>query len=105
LEEIELGLLQEDAAFAQRIAGGPRLSARRKAALAAATVAGITLVMLFPVNLMLGVAGYLVLVIAGTSLLRQRPMTPADQSPLEAFHRLTAGLFRNTSTVTEPSLD
>jgi hypothetical protein len=105
LEQIEVGLSQEDADFVERIAGGPRLSGRYKAAAAAATIAGIALVLLFSVNLILGVAGYMLLVAAGTSMLRRRPLKPAEVSPLETFHRLSAGLFRNTTTVVESGLD
>lgn len=105
LEQIELGMLQEDAAFAERIADGPRLAAGYKAGLTAIAIAGMALVMLFPLNLGLGLLGYVVLVVAGTSLLRRRPLKPADEPPLEVFHRLTAGLFRNTSTFIEAELD
>ena len=101
LEQIEHEILQEDAEFAQRIAGGPRLSAGYKAGLSAIAVSGIALVMLFPLNLVLGLAGYVVLVASGTSLLRRRPLKPADESPVEVFHRLTASLFRNTTTFVE----
>jgi hypothetical protein len=101
LEELEARIWQEDAAFAQRITSGPRLSARYKAGLAVVALIGIALVMLFPVNLFLGMAGYVILVAAGTNLLRRRPLQPVNQSPLETFHRLTAGLFRNTPTIVE----
>lgn len=105
LEQIEVGLWQEDAVFAEQIAGGPRLSGRYKAGLVAVAVAGVAMVMLFSVNLILGLAGYVVLVAAGTNMLRHRPLKPADQSPLEVFHQLTAGLFRNTATVVKAELD
>ena len=101
LEEIEAGIWQDDAAFAQRITSGPRLPGRYKAGFTVVASTGIALVMLFSVNLVLGMAGYVLLVSAGTSLLRRRPLKPVDQSPLETFHRLTAGLFRNTTTVVE----
>ena len=105
LEQIEVGLSREDADFAKRLAGGPRLSGRYRVGFAAVTMAGIALVMLFSVNLILGVAGYMVLVAACTNMLRHRPLKPADEPPLEVFHRLTAGLFRNTTTVVESGLD
>jgi len=79
VKQIVLGLFQEGAAFAHRIACGPRLSARYKAGLAA--------------------------IAAGTSRLRRRPLKPADESPLEVSHRLTARLFRNTRLVVESNLD
>lgn len=99
LEQIEMGFSQDDAAFAEQIANGPRLSGRYKVGLAAASLVGIALVMMFPMNLAFGVAGYLALVGVGTNLLRRRPVKPADESPLQFFHRLTAGLFENTGTV------
>ena len=105
LEQIEIGTSQEDAAFAERIASGPRLSGRYVVGLTAVGLAGIALVMMFPTNLLFGVAGYLVLVAAGTDALRRRAVKPVDESPLQFFHRLTAGLFVSTTTVVEPSLD
>lgn len=105
LEQISAGVAQDDAAFADRITSGPRLSVRYKAGFAAATLLGTALVMMFSVHLIFGVAGYLVLVAAGTSLLRHRAIKPANESPLEFFHRLTAGLFRNTGATVEPSFD
>lgn len=105
LKQMEIEFSQDDAAFAERIANGPRLSGRYRAVLAAVSLVGISLVMMFPVSLAFGVAGYLVLVGVGTNLLRRRAVKPIDESPLQFFHRLTAGLFENTSTVVEPSLD
>ena len=105
LEQMEVGFWQEDAAFAQHITGGPRLSGRYRAGLAAVITAGVGLVMLFPMNLLLGVAGYALLVAAGTNMLRRRPLKPADQSPLELFHRLTAGLLRDTGNAVEADVD
>jgi len=105
LKQIEAGLSHDDAAFADRISSGPQLSGWFKVGLGIASVAGIALTMMFPMHLYYGVAGYLVLVAVGTSLLRHRPMKPADESPLQCFHRLTAGLFVNTSSATESSLD
>ena len=95
LNEIEANVYESDAAFATRIASGPRLSPLQKAGLAAATIAGIALVMLFPANLVFGLAGYMVLVAVGTTALRNRPIKPAQETPLDFFHRLTAGLFRD----------
>lgn len=105
LEQIELGVSKEDAAFAHRIAAGPRLSRRYKAGFVVVATAGIALMMLFSVNIILGLAGYAILVAACTHMVRRRPLKPIDESPLEVFHRCTAGLFRNTTTVPEPSLD
>lgn len=105
LEQIELGLSEEDAAFAQRMTAGPRLSGRYKAGFAAAVTGGIALVMLFSVNVILSLAGYAILVAACTHMVRRRPLKPVDESPLEVFHRCTAGLFRNTTTLAEPSVD
>ena len=105
LEQIEAGFSHDDAAFADRISSGPQLSGRFKVGLGIASLAGVALTMMFPMHLYFGVAGYLVLVGVGTSLLRRRPMKPADESPLQFFHRLTAGLFVNTSPATESSLD
>ncbi len=105
LEQIEMGFSFEDAAFAELIANGPRLSGRYIAGLAGACFLGIGLLMMFSVHIVFGVAGYLVLVAAGTKTLRRRPLKPADETPLNFFHRLTAGLFANTGTMVEPSLD
>ena len=105
LEQIEHEVFQEDAQFAQHIAGGPRLSTGYKVGLAVVAIAGIVLVMLFPLNLVLGLAGYVVLVVAGTSLLRRRPLKPADESPVEVFHRLTADLFRDTGAFVEAEFE
>ena len=105
LEEIEAGLYETDAAFATRISTGPRLSSVQKAALAAATIAGMALVMLFPATLALGLAGYMVLVAVGTVALRRRPIKPAQESPVEFFHRLTAGLLRDPGTKVEADVD
>jgi hypothetical protein len=105
LQQIEIGFSQDDAVFAEQIAGGPRLSLQYMAMAAAVSLMGVALVMLFPVHLAFGVAGYLILVGVGTSLLRRRPMKPADESPLQFFHRLTAGLFRNTTTAVEANVD
>lgn len=105
LDQIELGFWLEDAEFAQQITAGPRLSRRYRAGLVAVAAAGVFLVMLFSVNLLLSLFGYLLLVATGTSLLRRRPLTPANQSPLEVFHRLTAGLFRDTGPDTGPVVE
>ena len=105
LKEIEAQLHEEDADFAERISGGPRLSSRYKLGMALGIAAGIALLMSFSSGLMFGVAGYLVLVVVGTSLLRRRAIKRAEEPPIEVFHRMTAGLFRNTHPVTEPSLD
>ena len=105
LKEIEAQAHEEDAEFAERIADGPRLSGRYKLGLILGIAAGIALLMSFSSGLLFGLAGYLVLVAVGTNLLRHRALKPVEDSPLELFHRLTAGLFRNTPPVTEPSLD
>ena len=101
LEQIEVGFWMEDADFAKRITEGPRLSGRYKVGFAAAAAAGIALVMLFSVNLVLGLVGYMVLVGACTHMLRRRPIKPVDEPALEIFHRATMGLFRNTNTTVE----
>ena len=105
LSEIEAGLYESDAAFAGRIASGPSLSALQKAGLAAATIAGLGLVMLFPANLVFGLVGYLMLVAVGTTALRRRPLKPAQETPLDFFHRMTAGLFRDPGTRVEADVD
>jgi fatty acid desaturase len=94
LANIEAEFTQTDANFVARMKG-LRLSIWYRILLALAAVAGVGLVMLFTVNMLLGVAGYVVLVAAGTNLLRHRRLTPAERSPLELFHRLTADLFRD----------
>lgn len=105
LEQIAVGVSEEDAAFAARLANGPRLSVRYRLVLATTVLAGLTLVMMFSVNVMFGVVGYGVLTAAGTSLLRHRRFSAITESPLDVFHRITAGLFRNTKATVEPSLD
>ena len=105
LKEIEATAHEEDAAFAERLASGPRLSRRYKLGLILGFAAGIALLMSFSAGLQFGLAGYVVLVAAGTSLMRRRALKPIEESPLEVFHRLTAGLFRNTPATAEPSLD
>ena len=104
LKEIEAAASHDDEAFAERIAEGPSLTLRYKLMTGFVGMVGLALVMMFPANLALGVAGYLVLVAVGTDALRRRPMRPFGETPLQFFHRLTAGLFANT-TVVEPSLD
>lgn len=105
LEQIEKGVSTEDAAFAERMASGPRFSGRYLLGSAAISLAGIALVMMFPANLLFGVVGYLVLVAVGTNALRRRPIRPIDESPLQFFHRLTAGMFVSTETTVESALD
>jgi hypothetical protein len=73
--------------------------------LAAAALGGMAIMMLFPANLAFGVFGYLMMVVAGTVALRNRPVKPAHESPGLFFHRLTFGLFRNTPPVMEPGYD
>ena len=104
LKEIEAAESHDDAAFADRIAEGPSLTLRYRLIAGAVGLVGIILVMMFPTNLAVGVAGYLVLVAVGTDALRRRPVRPFGETPMQFFHRLTAGLFANT-TVVEPSLD
>lgn len=96
LEEIEAELAFNDPAFATRMTEGPTLSVAYRLWLGFATAAGVFLVMLFATHFLFAVAGYLILVTAGTSMLRHRRMTPAEEHPIETFHRLTGGLFRNT---------
>jgi hypothetical protein len=105
LKEIEAGMYEDDSDFATRIAEGPRLSVRYKAGLALAATVGITLLMLFPTHLAFGVAGYITLVAVGTNVLRHRSPKPAEVSPLEVFHRLTASLFRNTETAVDTGIE
>jgi hypothetical protein len=104
LKEIEAAASHDDAAFAERIAEGPCLSFRYKLKAGVVSLVGLALVMMFPTHLAFGVIGYIILVGVGTSALRRRPVRPFDETPLQFFHRLTAGLFANT-TVVEPSLD
>jgi hypothetical protein len=104
LKEIEAAASHDDEAFAERIAEGPCLSLRYKLTAGAVGLVGFALVMMFPANLVFGVVGYLILVGVGTDALRRRPVRPFDETPLQFFHRLTAGLFANTSVI-EPSLD
>jgi hypothetical protein len=101
LEAMEAEYAQSDAAFAARMSAGPRLSSAQRVRLALATALGVFLVMLFPVNLVFAVIGYLVLVAAGTEVLRHHRFTPAEESPRETFHRLTAGLFRSSDDQAE----
>lgn len=105
LEQIEMGFSQDDAAFAELIANGPCLSVRYRLGLAAVSLVGMALVMMFPVHLGFGVAGYLVLVTAGAHALRRRPLRTFNESPLQFFHRLTAGLFANTTAEVDYSVD
>ena len=105
LKEIEAGAYEEDAAFAERIASGPRLTVVQKASLSVAVGTGIAFLMSFSTNLLLGLVGYVILVVAGTTVLRRRRLQPAEQSPLELFHRLTAGLLRNPDTAFESSYE
>jgi hypothetical protein len=105
LKEIEASAYEDDAAFAELLAGGPRLSVGYKLGLALATSVGLALLMSFSASLLLGLAGYLILVAAGTNLLRKRAVKPAQDSPLELFHRLTAGLLRNPDTAFESSYE
>jgi len=101
LSQIEEDFAQSDTHFADRIADGPRLSIAYRLWLVMTTAVGVGLVMLFPLHMLFAVAGYLVLVGAGTSMLQHRRLTPAERPPIETFHRLTAGLFRNTGDPVE----
>ena len=105
LKEIEASAHEEDAAFAEMLAAGPQLSVGYKLGLALAVGVGLALLMSFSTSLLLGLAGYLVLVAAGTSFLRRRALKPVERSPLEVFHRLTAGLLRNPDTALESSFE
>lgn len=105
LKEIEASAYEDDAEFAQMLAAGPRLSVGYKLGLALATGTGLAFLMSFSASLLLGLVGYLILVAVGTSLLRHRALQPAENSPLELFHRLTAGLLRNPDTAYESSYE
>ena len=105
LDEIEAAMHENDAAFAARIASGPRLTSIQKASLAATSIGGIALTMLFSANIMFGLFGYVILVAVGTTALRRRPLQPAQESPLELVHRMTGGLFRDPGNAEKPSLD
>ena len=105
LKEIEASAHEEDAAFAEMLAAGPQLSVGYKLGIALATGAGLALLLSFSTNLLLGLVGYLVLVAVGTSFLRHRALKPAEDSPLDLFHRLTAGLLRNPDTALESSYE
>lgn len=101
LSEIEAAVYDEDEAFAHRIAAGPQLSMLQKLGLTFAALIGVLMTLSFSANLILGIAGYLTLVAVATAILRTRPPKPAEQSPLELFHRATAGLFRNPGPLVE----
>ena len=105
LKEIEANAYEDDAAFAQRLADGPRLPIRHKLGLGLGAAVGVALLLFFPAGIQFGLAGYGILVAVGTSLLRLRAIKPVQESPLEVFHRWTAGLLRNTPAPVEPSLD
>jgi hypothetical protein len=101
LAQMEAEFAWSDAPFAERIANGPRLSIAYRLWLVMATAVGIGLVMMFALHIVFAVAGYLVLIAAGTSILQHRRLTPAERPPIETFHRLTADLFRSTGTTVE----
>lgn len=101
LEAIEADFADSDAAFFARMSAGPSMTAVERVRLALATAIGVFLVMLFSVNVLFAVAGYLVLVAAGTEALRHRRLTPAEEPPLETFHRLSGGLFRSNGDQAE----
>jgi Protein of unknown function (DUF3040) len=103
LEAIEAEFAQNDAAFAARLTAGPSLPLAHRIRFALALLLGVSLVLLFPVNLSFAIAGYVVLVAAGTEMMRHHRFTPAEESPLETFHRFTAGLFRSTDDQAEIS--
>lgn len=105
LEEIEAELTVSDARFAARMAAGPSPTLAYRLWLTATTMIGVVLVMMFPVNILFGVAGYMVLVAAGTTILQHHRSKTKDESLLSVFHRLTAGLFRNTSPAAPDSSD
>lgn len=98
---MEAEFARSDTPFAERIAIGPRLSIAYRLWLVMATAVGMVLVMLFTIHVVFAVAGYLVLIAAGTSMLQHRRFTPAERPPIETFHQLTAGLFRSTGTTVE----
>ena len=95
LEALEADFAESDAAFVARMNAGPSLPMAQRVRLALATMLGVFLVMLFSVNIVFSLAGYVVLVAAGTEVLRNHRLAPAEESPRETFHRLTAGLFRS----------
>ena len=105
LKEIEARTHEDDAAFADRLAAGPRLAAWEKVALGLATGAGIALLMSFSTNILLALVGYVVLVAAGTYTLRRHRIQSTESTPLEFFHRMTAGLLRNPDTALESSYE
>ena len=105
LKEIEASAHEDDAAFAEMLAAGPQLSVGYKLGIALATGVGLSLLMSFSTNLLLGMVGYIVLFAVGTSFLRRRALKPVEDSPLELFHRLTAGLLRNPDKALESSYE
>jgi uncharacterized protein (UPF0254 family) len=105
LKEIEASAHEDDAAFAEMLAAGPRLSVGYKLGIGLATGVGLALLMTFPTNLLVGLVGYLLLVAVGTNFMRRRALKPVEDSPLEMFHRLTAGLLRNPDTALESSYE
>ena len=105
LKEIEANIIETDAEFAELLASGPRLTTRYKLAASAGVALAITLILMFSTNILFGLFGYVALVGVATHVLSKRPLKPAEQSPLEIVHRLTAGLFRDTGATVEPSLD
>jgi hypothetical protein len=96
LDQISAQLRAEDASLAARLAAGPRFTPRYRLCLGLVATVGVGLTLLFSANLVFGVAGYLILVVAGTITLRRRPLVPVEASPLEMFHRFTGELFRST---------
>ena len=105
LKEIEASTHEEDAAFADLMAAGPKLSVGYKLGVALASGVGLALLMSFTTNLWLGLIGHLILVAVGTDVLRRRAVKRAEASPLDVFHRLTAGLLRNPDTAYETSYE
>ncbi len=96
LKQIENGLLQDDAAFVQRMTGSPRISTWHKVRFAALAYVGIIVVMMYQINLGLAVAGYAVILAASIDLLQRRTSVAAP---------MRGALDRNGSSRLEPSFD
>ena len=71
LGQIEHGLLQDDAAFVQRMTFRPPLSTWHKVRFAVLSYVGLMMVMMYSVNIGLAIAGYAVLITATIDLVRR----------------------------------
>lgn len=96
LEQIEQGLLHDDAAFVKRMTERPHLSTWQKVRFAVLSYVGIMMVMMYSVNIGLAIAGYAVLITATLDLRRQRREI-ADSAPRPVRN--------HASSVLAPSLD